>query len=230
MAEEHLSAIIKRLENATLRLEEIARGKSGLGGASSPTAPSPARPAAGAGGKTSPAVAAFDELLSTHFQPFVDASAGIGGLVKDQATHLQAALQAQRKLIEIASASKKPDASALPDLLKPTQASIEQVVGLKDKNRPSPLFNHLSTVAEGIPALGWVVVEKTPAPFVSDMKDSAQFYANRVIKEFKDKDKNHVDWANSYINFLTELFGYVKKWHTTGLSWNPNGGDAKSFS
>jgi adenylyl cyclase-associated protein len=27
---------------------------------------------------------------------------------------------------------------------------------------------------------------------------------------------------------LTELFQYVKKFHTTGLTWNPKGGDAKS--
>jgi hypothetical protein len=29
---------------------------------------------------------------------------------------------------------------------------------LKDANRRSPQFNHLSTVAEGIPAAGWVAV------------------------------------------------------------------------
>lgn len=46
--------------------------------------------------------------------------------------------------------------------------------------------NHLSAVGEGAGAFGWVAVEPTPAPFVGEMKDSAQFYTNRVLKEFKD--------------------------------------------
>ena len=57
------------------------------------------------------------------------------------------------------------------------------------------------------------------------MKESAQFYANRVIKEFRDKDKTHVDWTLTYTNLLNDLHGYVKAHHTTGLTWNPKGGD-----
>lgn len=29
---------------------------------------------------------------------------------------------------------------------------------LREKNRGSPLFNHLSAISESIPALGWVAV------------------------------------------------------------------------
>lgn len=61
------------------------------------------------------------------------------------------------------------------------------------------------------------------------MKDSAQFWANRVIKEFKDSDKKHVDWANSYIGLIDALQKYVKQWHTTGLTWNPKGQDPAAF-
>jgi adenylyl cyclase-associated protein len=60
------------------------------------------------------------------------------------------------------------------------------------------------------------------------MKESAQFYANRVIKEYKDKDKSHVDWTQSYTTLLTDLYGYVKSHHTTGLAWNPKGGDVSA--
>ena len=60
------------------------------------------------------------------------------------------------------------------------------------------------------------------------MKDAAQFYANRVVKDYKEKDPSHVKWVHSFSTFLVELFQYVKKWHTTGLSWNPKGGDALS--
>jgi adenylyl cyclase-associated protein len=40
-------------------------------------------------------------------------------------------------------------------LLEPIQKALAGVIELKDANRSSPYFNHLSAVAEGIPALGW---------------------------------------------------------------------------
>ena len=133
-------------------------------------------------------------------------------------------------VVGVAIISKQPDPKVLQDLIKPLQTEIAAIVALKDKNRPSPLFSHLSMVAEGIPALGWVVVSPTPGPYVNDMKDAAQFYANRVVKDYKEKDPNHVKWVQSFSAFLVELFQYVKKWHTTGLAWNPKGGDALSAS
>jgi len=65
------------------------------------------------------------------------------------------ALAAQKQLIYIASQSKNPtgDQATLQALLKPTQSQIEAVVGIREKNRASPWFNHLSTVSEGLPAL-----------------------------------------------------------------------------
>jgi adenylyl cyclase-associated protein len=53
-------------------------------------------------------------------------------------------------------------------------------------NRPSPLFTHLSAVAEGIVALGWIV-EKRPVDFVGDILGGAQYYGNKVLKEYKEK-------------------------------------------
>lgn len=42
-------------------------------------------------------------------------------------------------------------------------------------------------MVEGVRCADLIVrQEPTPAPFVGDMKDSAQFYTNRVIKEYKD--------------------------------------------
>jgi adenylyl cyclase-associated protein len=74
-------------------------------------------------------------------------------------------------------------------LLKPTQESLMAVAAVKDKKRPrdSKEQNSVTQVAEGIPALAWVTLDAKPAAFVGDMKDSATFYTNRVIKEFKDR-------------------------------------------
>lgn len=52
------------------------------------------------------------------------------------------------------------------------------------------------------------------------MSDAAQFYTNRVLKDYKEKDANHVTWVRQWLGFLTELQAYVKQHHTTGVSWN----------
>jgi adenylyl cyclase-associated protein len=73
---------------------------------------------------------------------------------------VEKAFQAQRQLLYIASQSKKPDTTSrnFMELLKPTQEALEQVVDFREKNRSHGLFNHLSTVSEGISAVGWVAV------------------------------------------------------------------------
>lgn len=40
------------------------------------------------------------------------------------------------------------------------------------------------------------------------------------------RDPNQVDWVRQFNGFLKELQNYVKTHHTTGLTWNPQGGDA----
>ncbi|KAJ3047457.1 F-actin-capping protein subunit alpha [Rhizophlyctis rosea] len=228
MSEAALASVVKRLEAATLRLEEIARTKAPAGG---PTPSQGADASAGASdGAAARAVSGYDELISGPLQEYMKLSASIGGLVQEQSQYFQEAIQAQRRLVEVAASSKKPNVGTIQESFKPIQTAVEKVTSLREKNRPSPLFNHLSTVSEGIPALAWPLVEPAPVPYVGEMKDSAQFYANRVIKEFKDKDASHVEWTKAYVGFYVELQAYVKKFHTTGLAWNPRGGDAKSFT
>lgn len=70
------------------------------------------------------------------------------------------------------------------------------------------------------------------------MKESAEFYGNKVIKEFKDKyvlqshhrvhsiqqgfrEPKHVEWVRAWISLLEEQRKYVMEFHTTGLVWNP---------
>lgn len=151
-----------------------------------------------------------------------------------QAKHVSSAFSAQRSLIKLAASCAKPSGGVsspvFANLLQPLQQALMAVTDVREKNRSErTLFNHLSAVSEGIPAVGWVAVEPKPGPFVSEMKDSAQFYTNRVIKEFKEKGKEHVEWCRAFIKVFEALKEYVMKTHTTGLSWNPNGGDAASY-
>lgn len=72
-------------------------------------------------------------------------------------------------------------------LLEPIQKALGDASQVRESNRGDrKLFNHLSAISEGIPAVGWVTVEPKPGPYVEEMKNAGQFYFNRVIKEFKD--------------------------------------------
>jgi len=95
----------------------------------------------------------------------------------------------QRKLLLTTTKSKKPDgaSSAYMKLLKPLQESIQTVNNIRDSNRASPAFNQLSAVSESIGVLAWVTIEPKPYKHVEDSLGSAQYYGNRVLKEFKEK-------------------------------------------
>lgn len=77
--------------------------------------------------------------------------------------------------------------SVYQDLLKPTSECIMGAQALKDSNRGSDVFNHLSSVAEGIMVLAWVTVDTKPYKHVESCADSAQLFANKVRMQYKEK-------------------------------------------
>lgn len=97
------------------------------------------------------------------------------------------AFKCQRQFILKAAGMAKPNDTEMATLLQPTSDKIVAVQNFREAHRTSALFNHLSAVSEAIAALGWVTVEKTPAPFVKEMIDASQFFTNRVLKDFKEK-------------------------------------------
>jgi adenylyl cyclase-associated protein len=99
----------------------------------------------------------------------------------------------QRKFILITTKAKKPNMSspAFMELLKPLQESISAVSDIRDANRGSPVFNHLSAVSESIGVLAWVTVDPKPHKHVEESLGSAQYWGNRVLKEYKDKLVSH---------------------------------------
>jgi adenylyl cyclase-associated protein len=73
-----------------------------------------------------------------------------------------------------------------PELLTELHTCTGSVDELRETNRGSPLFTHLSAISEGIVALGWIV-EKRPADFVKDTLGGAQYYGNKILKDYKEK-------------------------------------------
>lgn len=242
----NIVTILKRLEAATSRLEDITVHQNQVQHAEIPgtvTGVSSSKaieqsPSVASGNQAklaatttaaepvSPAVAQFEQFIKDTVTPWVKQSTTIDPQVAECATLLQDAFVSELGLLKLAAKTTKPDPSdpALVQALSPVNERVTLIGDIKDKNRPLPFFNHLSTIAEGAPVLGWVMLE-TPALWVDDFRDLALFYLNRVLKESKDRDdaKIHQDWVASFSKIFDELRSYVKEYQTTGIQWNPNG-------
>ncbi|ETN84011.1 DE Adenylate cyclase associated [Necator americanus] len=125
-----------------------------------------------------------------------------------------------RSFLWIAASRSEPSAEEVQKLVAPLVNLLMEINSFKDSKRNSPLFNHLCAVSEGVPAVGWVLVKKTPASYVKEMLDSSTFYINRIFKEFKDGDQTHVEWARVWKELLEAMQTFVRQTHTTGLAWN----------
>lgn len=174
-------------------------------------------------GVNSKSLTGFDELLVVA-RELLAVSQGLDPLIEEQVTHLVKALETTKEILKISFKATRPDpqSSEFTELFKPIQGHADYIIQLREKNRGFKFVNHLATIAEGIPALGWILVER-PAQYIADFKDSAQFYSNRILKEFKDSDKNQVVWVQAFSRLFNQLQAYAKKFYPTGLPWNPDG-------
>ncbi|XP_016945013.2 adenylyl cyclase-associated protein 1 isoform X4 [Drosophila suzukii] len=168
-------------------------------------------------------VAGFEDIVAGPLSQYLSLSAKIGGDVAQHAELVKSAFGFQLQYVTLATQIAQPAQPKQAELLKPTSTQISAIQDFREKHRSSPLFNHLSAISESIPALGWVCVEKTPGPYVKEMNDAGQFYTNRVLKEWKEKDVKHVEWARAWVQTLTELQAYIRQYHTTGLVWSGKG-------
>eukprot|EP00056_Hartaetosiga_gracilis_P001451 m.44984 g.44984 ORF g.44984 m.44984 type:complete len:470 (-) comp10646_c0_seq1:1178-2587(-) len=218
-----LIALTERLEKVALRLEQVATS----GVTATTTTPTSS---SSSSGDDNASIAGFDEVLNGPFAEFLSLSKAIGGDVATQVGFVEAAFNAQRAFIVNSTKAKKPSNDVLPKLLGPTSTPLGETQSFRESNRRSEQFNHLSAVSEGIPCLGWVGVSPKPCPFIKEMRDAAQFYTNRVLKDFKGKNETHVNWAKAWVAVFDALHDYVKRVHTTGLVWNANGVDASTLS
>ncbi|XP_055711622.1 adenylyl cyclase-associated protein 1 isoform X2 [Phlebotomus papatasi] len=168
-------------------------------------------------------VQGYEDIVAGSVAQFLKLSQKIGGDVAAQAELVRGAFDAQLKYVTLASQSAQPPQDRQMQLLQPTSERIAAIQDFREKHRTSPFFNHLSAISESIPALGWVCVAPTPGPHVKEMNDAGQFYTNRVLKEWREKDATHVEWTRAWIQTLTDLQQYIKQHHTTGLVWSGKG-------
>lgn len=244
----NLTTLIKRLEAATSRLEDIASSSTSfealdngqIGKGNAPRASAPNLPGTAVTGSPAveapkpaapelpPAIQEMDELIEGEVKKFVEASKGIDPLVEGQAETTAKAFRDQRRFIVTSTKAKKPDMSSagFPELIKDLQQDMGSVGDARDTNRASQMKDHLAMVGEGIGALQWLIMDGKPADFVGEVTGGAQMYGNRVLKAYKETDQKHVKYVQSYYALLKALQAYIKKHYPTGLTWNNNGIDA----
>lgn len=149
--------------------------------------------------------------------------------IGNAATEFKKLIAAHRRLLETAAASKKPADTDLAKIAGPQNEAGQAVQGLAGANRPSPLFPNLSTVGEAVGVFMWFAMAPTPVPYINEVIGSSEYHSNKILREQKGKDEKQVAWVHSFNGFLKALAAFVKQHHTTGLVWNPKGGDALAF-
>ncbi|KAG2415273.1 hypothetical protein HFD88_006464 [Aspergillus terreus] len=225
----NLTTLIKRLEAATSRLEDMAMSlddpnspkainSAGAPEAVAPPQPQPAPSAAPVAPPIPPQIQDFDTLINQDVKNFVDLGEKIGSLVAEQSKAVLQAFEAERTYLYVSTKAKKTDYQP-PELLTGLHNASDTINIIRESNRPSPLFNHLSAVAEGIVALGWFF-EPKPADFVTEIVGGIEYYGNKVLKEYKEKDRTHVQYIQSYYQIFKALAAYLKKHYPKGLTWN----------
>jgi len=78
-----------------------------------------------------------------------------------QAGLVEKALEEHKKILIVASQSKKPSDSDFQKIVAGQVAAAGKVGELKDKARKTKFPNHLATIAEGLGALNWVAVVRS---------------------------------------------------------------------
>lgn len=171
--------------------------------------------------ETPKSVLEFEAFLNENVDKLLNISEKIDPLLMEAVKLLKDSFLIQLDLINLAVKAKQPDYSSpeFMNIIKPINENIMSITELKDKNRQSLVFSYLNSIAEGGLVLSWFAIS-TPLSFISDVKDAAQFWTNKVLKEFKENDPNSVEWVNTYMNLFANLKVYIKEYQTTGLKWN----------
>jgi len=161
----------------------------------------------------------YKKIIDGPLNEFLVLSLKIGDAVGLQAQLVVRAFNAQLQYLKLATEQPKPSQDVEVKLLRPTSVEIKGIQKLRERNRMSPYFFHLTAVSESIPALGWVCTSTKPEEYLKAMCNAGLFYINRVLKEWKEKSSIHTDWANSWIKILSDLQSYVRAHHPKGLNW-----------
>lgn len=244
-----MEAAVSRLEAVTQRLEAFEARLSSLAPSARTVPPAPvetaaptravaggqaAAPATSASGGGADTLAAYRMLLAGQLVRVVDAAELVGGQVLAATRLLAAGFEKEAVVVEAMGACRKPSDAELQALVGPVG---EQMVAAGDlaSGPRSPYQHHFKFVSEAMQALSWVAYTgpncgiRLPAQHVEDSAAAADFYANKVLMEWRSKDPNHVAWVQALKELLAELKVFCARHFPAGPAWNPSGIPASDF-
>ncbi|XP_024979484.1 cyclase-associated protein 1 [Cynara cardunculus var. scolymus] len=210
--------LLQRLESAVARLESLSVGSQSRGIDLDAIAAS-----------SDPSILAFDDLLTEYVGRLSSAAAKIGGQVQEVTNVLNEAFSVQKDLLIKIKQTKKPDVPGLGEFLKPLNEKLMKAISMTEGRR-SDFFNHLKSVAESLTALAWIAYVgkdcgmSMPIAHVEESWQAAEFYNNKVLVEYRNKDANHVEWARALKElYIPGLRDYVKSQYPLGPVWSATG-------
>ncbi|KAK6159473.1 hypothetical protein DH2020_006787 [Rehmannia glutinosa] len=217
--------LVKRLEAAVARLEALSAGGFRQG-----VAPEDG----GDAFAMDPSIVAFDDLISQHVNRVTSAAEKIGGQVLDVSKIIAEAFNVQKELLIKIKQTQKPDMAGMVEFLKPLNEVMAKASALTEGRR-SDFFLHLKTGADSLAALAWIAYTgkdcgmSMPIAHVEESWQMAEFYCNKILVEYRNKDANHVEWAKALKEvYVPGLRDYVKSHHRLGPVWSATGKIAAS--
>ncbi|KAK6143463.1 hypothetical protein DH2020_023811 [Rehmannia glutinosa] len=99
-----------------------------------------------------------------------------------------------------------------------------------DGGKTIRFFHHLKTGADSLAALAWIAYTgkdcgmSMPIAHVEESWQMAEFYSNKILVEYRNKDANHVEWAKALKElYVPGLRDYVKSHYPLGPVWSSTG-------
>jgi len=167
-------------------------------------------------------IADFEAVMKGSVAAFAGVSKQIGDVVEKQAEAFVAVFEKELVFLKEATSMSKPADDVFQTMVTPVGMAMGAVNDIKDAAPPTSEYtNHLTAIAESVPALGWVAVDSKPVSYVSDMAGAGEFYLNKVLTQFKGKESAplHREWVAAVKQVYDDLKKYIKQWHTMKLSW-----------
>ena len=138
--------------------------------------------------------------------------------------------EGMRHVIVLASRSKQPDGDLAAELAPHCQLMLDGVKEIRALKLEREFDNHMKAVMEMLACISWVNMRAPamlPAPFVKECVGSAEFWSNRVRKDFKGVEAppgpSQIAFCDGLKKLLQDLASYIEEHHKTGLTFNPKG-------
>lgn len=182
-------------------------------------------------------VVSYRDLLKNELTSVTSASQDLGEEVVQATGLLVEAFEKASVVLTAVSSCRKTDSNeAMQELLNPVADKMMAAGDLPASAPPrTPYLNHLKVIGEAVQSLSFLAYTgpecgmNTPPEHVEACSNATDFYANKVLTEWRAMDPRHVEWVSSVKNLLAALQKHCRTFHPHSLAWN-NSPDALSVS